>query len=97
MTRPFADHCRWRLWGRPEQAVWAEFNPGTGASPPTSADMSTINGFTMTGVIHDVLTFNADAWARWHRTLVAGWSRVLVSASHPTATPVMQLLGAGGP
>jgi hypothetical protein len=64
-------------------------------SASTSADMSTINGFTMTGINHDVLTFDADAWAGG--SINAGG---LVTGSGfaipPVGNSVMQLVGSGG-
>jgi hypothetical protein len=87
-----ADHAAGGWWGV-ANSVGDAFS-GSPISASTSADMSTINGFTMTGILHDELTFNSDAWAGGgdaNGGLVTG-----TGFGSPTGTSVMQLLGAGG-
>jgi hypothetical protein len=86
-----ADHAAGGWWGVGNGV--GDFS-GSPISASTSADMSTINGFTMTGILHDELTFNSDAWAGG-----GDGTGGLVTGSgfgSPTGTSVMQLVGAGG-
>ena len=86
-----ADHAAGGFWGVPNGVGDNNPNP---ISASTSADMSTINGFTMTGILHDELTFNSDAWAGGSDT--AGGLVTGSGFGSPTGTSVMQLVGAGG-
>jgi hypothetical protein len=87
-----ADHAAGGWWGVANSV--GQFS-GSAIAASSSADMSTINGFAMTGGGHDVLTFNADAWAGGSDAgggLVTGTG----FAIPPVGNSVMQLLGAGG-